>query len=256
MALGSTLPLPEMSTRLFPGCKGGRCVRLTTLPPSCAVVTKSGNLNFLEPSGPLQACNGTALPYYYYYYWVQFILFQSYITTTITTTTTTAVTTTSATTTTATITITTTSTTDSTTEFCSSFCRLYYYYYYYYYYIQFILLLINLGYRPARCKTEIANRISSHILPIILVLHYAPWTPVINCLHKSNLPVPVVVRSWTQVGRCSTAGISGSNPASLVCVVSVVAASTSWSLVQKSPTLCVCVSNCVWSRSAGPREKI
>ena len=23
---------------------------------------KSGNLNFLEPSGPLQACNGTNLP--------------------------------------------------------------------------------------------------------------------------------------------------------------------------------------------------
>jgi hypothetical protein len=35
---------------------------LTTLPPSCAVVTKSGNRNFLEPSGPVQACNGTALP--------------------------------------------------------------------------------------------------------------------------------------------------------------------------------------------------
>jgi hypothetical protein len=33
------------------------------LPPSCAVVTKSGNLNFLEPSGPLRACNGTALPF-------------------------------------------------------------------------------------------------------------------------------------------------------------------------------------------------
>jgi len=32
------------------------------LPPSCAVVTKSGNLDFLEPSGPLQAYNGTALP--------------------------------------------------------------------------------------------------------------------------------------------------------------------------------------------------
>ena len=32
------------------------------LPPSCAVVTKYGNLNFLEPSGPLRACNGTALP--------------------------------------------------------------------------------------------------------------------------------------------------------------------------------------------------
>jgi hypothetical protein len=54
MALGSTQPLI--------GDKGGRCVRLTTLPPSCAVVMKYGNLNFLEPSGPLQACNGTALP--------------------------------------------------------------------------------------------------------------------------------------------------------------------------------------------------
>ena len=32
------------------------------LPPSRAVVTKSGNLNFLEPSGPVQAYNGTALP--------------------------------------------------------------------------------------------------------------------------------------------------------------------------------------------------
>ena len=33
------------------------------VPPSCAVVTESGNLNFLEPSGPLRACNGTALPF-------------------------------------------------------------------------------------------------------------------------------------------------------------------------------------------------
>ena len=36
----------------------------TPLPPSCAVVMKSGNLNFLEPSGPHQACNGFALPFY------------------------------------------------------------------------------------------------------------------------------------------------------------------------------------------------
>ena len=35
------------------------------LPPSCAVVTKSGDLNFLEPSGPVQACNGTAMPFFY-----------------------------------------------------------------------------------------------------------------------------------------------------------------------------------------------
>ena len=46
----------------FLGVKSGRCLRLTTLPPSCAVVTKPGNLNFLEPSGPVKACNGTALP--------------------------------------------------------------------------------------------------------------------------------------------------------------------------------------------------
>jgi len=42
--------------------KCGRCLRLTTLPPSCAVVMKSGKVNLLEPSGQLQACNGTALP--------------------------------------------------------------------------------------------------------------------------------------------------------------------------------------------------
>ena len=33
------------------------------LSPSCAVVMKSANLNFLEPSGPLQACNGFVLPF-------------------------------------------------------------------------------------------------------------------------------------------------------------------------------------------------
>jgi len=33
--------------------------KVHNLPPSC-VITKSGNFNFLEPSGPLRACNGTA----------------------------------------------------------------------------------------------------------------------------------------------------------------------------------------------------
>ena len=28
------------------------------------IVLKSGNLNLLEPSGPVQACNGIALPFY------------------------------------------------------------------------------------------------------------------------------------------------------------------------------------------------
>ena len=36
------------------------------LPPSCVVVTKSGSLNFLEPSGSVQACNGTDLPLPFY----------------------------------------------------------------------------------------------------------------------------------------------------------------------------------------------
>ena len=60
------LPCISRQPGIFPGGKGGRCVRLTTLPPSCAVVMKSGNLNFLEPSGPLQTYNGTALPFYLY----------------------------------------------------------------------------------------------------------------------------------------------------------------------------------------------
>jgi len=30
------------------------------------IVLKSGHLNRLEPSGPVQACNGIALPYLYY----------------------------------------------------------------------------------------------------------------------------------------------------------------------------------------------
>jgi len=52
----------------FPGGKGGRCVRLKTLQPSWTVFTKSGNLNFLEPSGPLQVCNETALPFFTHTY--------------------------------------------------------------------------------------------------------------------------------------------------------------------------------------------
>jgi hypothetical protein len=64
MALGSTQPLTEMSTRSS-SWELRRAVRKADNPTtSCAVVTKSGSLNFLEPSGPVQACNGTALPLY------------------------------------------------------------------------------------------------------------------------------------------------------------------------------------------------
>jgi hypothetical protein len=55
MSLGSTQPLTEMSTRNVSWGKGGRCVGLTTLPPSWA--------DFLaiwepEPTGILKACPG------------------------------------------------------------------------------------------------------------------------------------------------------------------------------------------------------
>ena len=66
VALGSTQPLTEMSTRniSWEG-KGGQCVGLTTLPPSCVDC-----LEILEhqppwkPQGPLQACSGIALHFH------------------------------------------------------------------------------------------------------------------------------------------------------------------------------------------------
>ena len=60
MALGSTQPLTEMSTRSISWGQRRQVLKADNLPPSCAVVTKCGNLNFLEPFGALRACNGTA----------------------------------------------------------------------------------------------------------------------------------------------------------------------------------------------------
>jgi len=57
MALGSTQGLTEMSTRDIPLGVG-----LTTLPHSCAVCPEILSCPVLEPSGPVQACTGTALP--------------------------------------------------------------------------------------------------------------------------------------------------------------------------------------------------
>jgi hypothetical protein len=61
MALGLTQPLTEMSTRNISWGRGGRCVGLTYR-LHVPIVLKSGNLNLLEPLGPVQACNGIALP--------------------------------------------------------------------------------------------------------------------------------------------------------------------------------------------------
>jgi len=44
---------------MFPGVKGGRCVGVTTLPPSCADCLEIWEPH---PPGTLRACNGIALP--------------------------------------------------------------------------------------------------------------------------------------------------------------------------------------------------
>jgi hypothetical protein len=41
MVVGSTQPLTEMSTRNLPGGKNGRCVGLTTLPPSVSRMSEN-----------------------------------------------------------------------------------------------------------------------------------------------------------------------------------------------------------------------
>ena len=47
----------------IPGGKSGRCVRVTTLPPSCAECLVIWSLNRPEPSGPHRPVIGIALHY-------------------------------------------------------------------------------------------------------------------------------------------------------------------------------------------------
>ena len=55
MDLGSTQPLTNEYQEYFLGNKGGRCVGLTTLPPSCADCLEIWEP---QPPGTLSACPG------------------------------------------------------------------------------------------------------------------------------------------------------------------------------------------------------
>jgi len=55
MVLGVAQPLTEIVPGIFPGGKGGWCVRLTTLPPSHADCLEIWEP---EPPGTLRACPG------------------------------------------------------------------------------------------------------------------------------------------------------------------------------------------------------
>ena len=64
MALGSTQPLTDMSTRNISwGVKAADAKGRQPYHFHVSTVLKSGNLSLLEPSGPVQASNGIALSF-------------------------------------------------------------------------------------------------------------------------------------------------------------------------------------------------
>ena len=65
MAMGSTRPITEMTTRNSCwGVKAAGALGWQPYHPHVANIVKSGSLNLLEASGPLQACTWIALPFF------------------------------------------------------------------------------------------------------------------------------------------------------------------------------------------------
>ena len=72
MALGLTQPLTEMSTRNISwGVKEAGAYGWQPYHLHVPTVLKSGSLSLLEPWGPVQACNGIALPFTTQHWWYQ-----------------------------------------------------------------------------------------------------------------------------------------------------------------------------------------
>jgi len=69
MALGSAQALAEMNTRAFPWGTGGRCIRLTTLPSSCAVVINLRALASWNPLGHSRPVTGRLYLTFVWRFW-------------------------------------------------------------------------------------------------------------------------------------------------------------------------------------------